>query len=83
MDPLLEKSADTSRGLLFGLLVNCIFSGGISENCPLHDLRSSLSIEEKHKFVLGLTDAEVESILTQHQLCFEKKLSNMKVGRFI
>jgi len=83
MDQLLEKTADVSRGFLFGLLVNCIFSGGGIEKCPLRDLRSNLSIEEKHKFVLELSDDEVKSILLKHKVCFEKNLSNLKVGRLI
>jgi len=83
MDQLLEKTADASRGFLFGLLVDCIFSGGGNEKCPLLDLRNNLSIEEKHKFVLELSDDEVKSILLQHRVCFEKELSNLKVGRLI
>ena len=78
MDQILAKTADASRGFLFGLLVECIFSGGGNEKCPLQDLRSNLSIEEKHKFVLELSDDEVKSILLQHQVCFEKEMSNLK-----
>ena len=78
MDQILAKTADASRGFLFGLLVECIFSGGGNGECPLQDLRSNLSIEEKHKFVLELSDDEVKSILLQHQVCFEKELSNLK-----
>jgi hypothetical protein len=56
MDSILKKSLDSSRGLLFGLLANCIFSTGVRESCPLSELRSNLSIEEKHKYVMVLSD---------------------------
>jgi hypothetical protein len=70
MDSSLKKSFDSSRGLLFGLHVNCIFSKGAKESCPLSELRSILSTEEKHEYVMGLTDEEVKSILLQHEECY-------------
>ena len=76
MEPILEKSSERVRGLLFGLLVNCIFSAEASESCPLSELRSSFSTEEKHGYVMGLSDDEVKSILVQHEECYEKRLSN-------
>ena len=78
MDSTLKKSLDSSRGLLFGLLVNCIFSEGAKESCPLSELRSSLSTEEKHEHVMGLSDEEVKSILLQHEECYEKRLPEIK-----
>jgi hypothetical protein len=78
MDLTLKKSLDSSRGLLFGLLVNCIFSEGAKESCPLSELRSSLSTEEKHKYVMGLSDEEVKNILLQHEECYEKRFSEIK-----
>ena len=80
MDSILKKSLDSSRGLLFGLLANCIFSEGAKEDCPLWELRNNLTIEEKHEYVMGLSDAEVKSILTQHEECYEKRLSEIKNG---
>jgi hypothetical protein len=80
MDSILEKSFDRQRALLFGLLVNCIFSEGPKESCPLSELRSNLSIEEKHKYVMGLSDEEVKSILVQHEECYEKRLLEIKQG---
>ena len=77
----MEKSSDSSRGLLFGLLANCIFSTGASEDCPLWDLRNSLTIEQKHEFVMGLTDQEVSSILTQHEECYETRLSQISQAK--
>jgi hypothetical protein len=77
MDLILKKSSDSSRGLLFGLLANCIFSTGAKESCPLSELRINLSIEEKHKYVMGLRDEEVKSILVQHEECYEKRLSDL------
>jgi hypothetical protein len=76
MNSILEKSLDSSRGLLFGLLANCIFSTAVEESCPLSELRINLSIEEKHKYVMGLRDEEVKSILVQHEECYEKRLSD-------
>ena len=78
MDSTLKKSLDSSRGLLFGLLVNCIFSEGAKESCPLSELRISLSTEEKHEYVMGLSDEEVKSILVQHEECYEERLSEIK-----
>jgi hypothetical protein len=78
MDSNLKKSLDSSRGLSFGLLVNCIFSEGAKESCPLSELRSSLSIEEKHEYVMGLSDEEVKNILLQHEECYEKRLLEIK-----
>ena len=80
MDSTLKKSLDSSRGLLFGLLANCIFSEGAKESCPLSELRSSLSIEEKHEYVMELSDEEVKSILVQHEECYEERLSEIKQG---
>ena len=78
MDSNLKKSLDSSRGLLFGLLVNCIFSTGAKESCPLWELRNNLTIEEKHEYVMGLSDEEVKSNLVQHEECYEKRLSEIK-----
>jgi hypothetical protein len=77
MDSILEKSYDRPRGLLFGLLVNCIFYAQASESCPLSELRNSFSTEEKHGYVMGLSDEEVKSILVQHEECYEKRMSNL------
>ena len=78
MESIVEKSRDTSRALLFGLLANCIFSTGINEQCPLSDLRINLSHEEKYEFVMGLSDEEIKNILVQHEECYEKKLSSFE-----
>ena len=78
MESIVEKSRDTSRALLFGLLANCIFSTGINEQCPLFDLRINLSHEEKYEFVMGLSDEEIKNILVQHEECYEKKLSSFE-----
>ena len=77
MDSISEKSLDRPRGLLFGLLVNCMFSEKASECCPLYELRNSFSTEEKHRYVMGLSDAEVKSILVQHEECYGKMLSRL------
>jgi len=77
MDSILEKSYDRPRALLFGLLVNCLFPTRTNESCPLWGLRKSLSIEEKHKYTMGLSNEEVNSILAQHEECYEKRLSNL------
>ena len=70
MDLVSKKSSDKARGLLFGLPVRCTFSSKAQTSCPLRDIRNNLSIEEKYKYVLGLNDEEVISILAQHDNCF-------------
>ena len=66
MDSILKKSLDSSRGLLFGLLANCIFSTGARDSCPLSELRSNLSIEEKHKYLMGLSDVVLIFLLVSN-----------------
>ena len=71
MDSTLKKSSDRSRTLLFGLLVNCIFSKDIKEKCPLWELRSSLtSIEKKDDDGMGGSEEEINSILVKHEECY-------------
>ena len=77
MDSISENSLDRPRGLLFGLLVNCIFAAEANESCPLSEIRNSFSTEEKHRYVMGLSDAEVKSILVQHEECYGKMLSRL------
>ena len=36
---------------------------------------SDFSIEEKHEYVMGLSNEEGKSILVQHAECYEKRLS--------
>ena len=79
---MLEKSLDssiTSRTLLFGLLVNCLFttSAESCSNCPLKELRGSSNLDKKHDNVKELSDTEIESILTQHESCYEKRLYDL------
>jgi len=76
MDSILEKSLNRPRGLLFGLLENCIFSTEVNESCPLSKLRNGFTTEEKHGYVMGLSDEEVKSLLVQHEECYEKRLSS-------
>ena len=73
------ESSRTSRTLLFGLLVNCLFTTNAEScsDCPLKELRCSLNIDEKDEYVKELSDAEVESILTQHELCYQKRLLDL------
>ena len=68
---LMQKASDHSRSLLFGLLVNCIFSGQANGSCPFSSLRESLTFEEKFDFVMGLTKAEISSALDKHEKCYE------------
>jgi len=77
MDPLLKKSLDSSRALLFGLLVNCLFPTDKKEDCPIWELRNNLSIEQKYKYVMALNEDKVRNILDQHELCYEKRLSDL------
>ena len=77
MDSILETSLDRSTTLLFGLLVNCIFSESVERDCPLRELRNNLSIENKHDYVMELSEEEVNSILVQHEECYQKSLSDL------
>ena len=74
---MVEKSSDRSRALLFGLLANCLFPTSKKEECPLWELRNSLSIEKKHEYAMMLSDEEVKNILAQHECCYENRLSNL------
>ena len=73
MKSILEKSSERARGLLFGLLVNCVFSTGEIEDCPLWEMRNNLTLEEKHKYVMGLSIEEIKRILFLHEECYEKR----------
>jgi hypothetical protein len=77
MNPNLEKSSDSSRGLLFGLRANGIFSTDASEDYPLWDPRNSFIIEQKHKFVMRLTGEEGSNILAQHEKFYEIRVSQI------
>jgi hypothetical protein len=70
---LIEKASDHSRSLLFGLLVNCIFSGQANGRCPLSSLRETLTFEEKYDFVMGLSQEEISQALDQHEKCYENE----------
>jgi len=75
MNSIVKKSSGHSRSLLFGLITHCIFSNNEKENCPLFELRNSLSIEEKYDFVMGLDKDEVKILLMHHEHCFENRLA--------
>jgi len=55
------------------LLDNCPLYQNNPTICPLHDLRGS-SIENKNKWLVNLSDMEVEEILKNHDYCYSKKL---------
>jgi len=74
MDETLEKSFDRSRSLLFGLLQSCLLEGNALENCPLSQLRNSLSFNEKYHYAMGLSKDEIDKILEQHEECFKKRI---------
>ncbi len=74
MASIIEKSAERPRALLFGLLVNCVFSTGAKEeDCPLLEMRNNLSLEEKYKYVMGLTIEEIKNILSLHEECYDRR----------
>ena len=77
---LLEKSSDHSRSLLFGLLIDCIFSGNGNGNCPLSRLRDTFTFEEKYKFIMKLSMEEVFIALDQHEECYEKECYPQRCG---
>jgi hypothetical protein len=73
MESILEKSSERARGLLFGLLVNGVFSSGAEEDCPLLKMRNNFSLEEKYKYVMGLTIEEIKNILFLHEECYARR----------
>jgi hypothetical protein len=74
MDPMLEKSFSEERALLFGLIQECIFSEYALEDCPLLELRDSLtSLADKYAYVMQLGDNEVNSLLRQHEECIAER----------
>ena len=77
MDSMPEKSPNKSKELLFGLLVNCIFSKITKKNCPLYEFRISLPIDKKYDYVMGLNEEEINNILTQHEKCYEQRMSDL------
>ena len=79
MEPISEKYSNPSRAIVFGLLVNCLFTISSKDctGCPLRELRHNLSIEKKHEFAMGLSDKEIENILEKHEYCYEKRLSEL------
>ena len=79
MDPILKKSSNPSRALVFGLLVSCLFTANAEScsDCPLRELRANLSIDKKHEYVMKLSDVEIERIMAQYDTCFEKRLSDI------
>jgi hypothetical protein len=74
---MLKKSLDSSRTLLFGLLVNCPFPTNNKEECPLWDQRYNLSIEQKYKYAMEISDKKVRRILDQHEFCYEKRFPEL------
>jgi len=74
MDDIIKKSSDRSRSLLFGLLQSCLLEGDALENCPLAQLRNTLSLEEKYYFAMESSQEEVYKILEQHDACFKNRI---------
>jgi len=77
MGSIRKKSSDKSRALLFKLLVDCRFPTGTKEHCPIWEQRKNLSIEKKREYAMRLSHKEVKDILTQHECCYEKRLSDL------
>lgn len=75
MDENLAKSFDRSRALLFGLLQSYLLDGNALKSCPLTQLRDSLSLENKYKFAMESNKEEVNKILEQHEVCFNKRFT--------
>ena len=52
------------------LSVACPLDNCNTPNCPLHKVRSLL-LEEKIKWVRGLSDEDIEYLTTYHQICLQ------------
>ena len=75
MDADLEKSFNRSRALLFGLLQACLLEGNALEGCPFEQRRNALSFEEKYRYVMALSDEEVDGLLERHEACFGRRVA--------
>ena len=60
------------RERVFGLSVACPFDQGNPCVCPLHEIRK-VSIQERDKWVRGLSTERMLEILTYHQKCLGEK----------
>ena len=74
MDDIIAKSSDRSRSLLFGLLQSCLLEGKALDSCPITQLRTTLSSEEKYHFAMESSEDEVHKILEQHYECYKKRI---------
>jgi len=79
MDSVLERTANPSRTLVLGLLESCLFAA--KENscsaCPLKEVRINLSFDNKHKYVMELSDKEIDRVLEQYESCYENRLFDL------
>ncbi len=66
--------------ILWALLIQCPFFRGAAKGCPLESHRWTMSLEEKFQFVENLTPSEVESILSQHLQCMQKRQTRYQEG---
>ena len=57
---------------IFGLAVACPFDQGNPCNCPLHELRKK-SLQERYRWLLDLSEADLRDILTNHRKCLDEK----------
>ncbi len=66
------KNYHDDRAMLLGLLIDCPF--GISlGSCPLDDLRSRLTLQEKIDYSESLASEEVKTLLTYHAQCLRRR----------
>ena len=81
MNSMLITPSNPSRTIVFGLLLNCLFSTSNQNcaDCPVKELRCNLSIKKKHEFVMGLKDEELEKFLEHHKYCYDKRLSDLNL----
>ena len=63
---------DHVKTKIFGLSVQCPFSGTNPCVCPLHEIRKK-GLRERLEWAERLSETEALNILTFHQKCLEEK----------
>ncbi|MBI9097921.1 MAG: hypothetical protein JEY91_05565 [Spirochaetaceae bacterium] len=70
----MDKNCDYIK--LTFLLDNCPVLHDNPKDCPLYSLRGK-SIEDKHKWLSGLSEAQISEILFIHSQCYSASLISL------
>ena len=74
MHTVIERACSdkSKRTLLFGFLVNCLFSEEAGLECPLAQPRKTLNIEQKYVYVMNLNGECLKTTLVQCKECYKQ-----------